>query len=168
PSRQFNRRDNHPAESLCWLEAMAYCRWLSARLGYEVRLPTEWEWQQAATGGDPANQYPWGSEWDGNRANTYESELSHTTAVGMYPHGISPVGVLDMSGNVWEFCLNEYSKPQNVTLLGRSYRVVRGGAWFDARSVARAAFRFFNAPVNRLFNVGFRVAWASPVENIEY
>jgi len=70
PRRQFNRRDNHPAENLAWLEAVPFCRWLSARLGYEVRLPTECEWQQAATGGDPANVYPWGPEWDGNRANS--------------------------------------------------------------------------------------------------
>jgi hypothetical protein len=90
PGKQFNRRANHPAENLAWDEAMAYCRWLSNRLGYEIRLPTEWEWQQAATGGEPAREYPWGSEWDGNRANTYESELSRSTAVGMYPPGGFP------------------------------------------------------------------------------
>ena len=87
PGRQFNRRDNHPAENLCWLEAMAFCRWLSARLGYEVRLPAEWEWQQAATGGDSTNEYPWGPEWDGNCANTYESEVNRTTAVGLIRRG---------------------------------------------------------------------------------
>ncbi|MGB2679856.1 MAG: SUMF1/EgtB/PvdO family nonheme iron enzyme, partial [Candidatus Competibacter sp.] len=103
PGRQFNRHDNHPAENLCWLEAMAFCHWLSTKLGYEVRLPTEWEWQQAATGGDPANVYPWGPDWDGNRANTYESELNHSTAVGIYPQGASPVGTLDLSGNLWEW-----------------------------------------------------------------
>ncbi len=159
PGRQFNRRDNHPAENLCWLEAMAFCRWLSARLGYEVRLPNEWEWQQAATGGNPANVYPWGPEWDGNCVNTYESKLSRTTAVGLYPQGASPVGALDMSGNVWEWCLNEYDKPQNVTISGYSRRVVRGGSWSSYQAHARAAYRNYDTPDNLI--VGFRLACAS-------
>jgi len=164
PSRQFNRRDNHPAENLCWLEAMAFCRWLSARLGYEVRLPTEWEWQQAATGGDSTNEYPWGPEWDGNRANTDESELGRSTAVGMYLHGISPVGALDLSGSVWEWCLNEYDKPQNVALAGDARRVVRGGSWNSTLSVARAASRDYGfAPDDRGDLIGFRLVCASPI-----
>jgi hypothetical protein len=85
--RQFRPYDNHPAENVCWLEAVAFCRWLSARLGYEVRLPTEWEWQQAATGGNSANVYPWGPRWDANCANTFESDLQRSVAVGMYPRG---------------------------------------------------------------------------------
>jgi hypothetical protein len=92
PGKQFNRRDNHPAENLCWLEAVAFCRWLSARLGYEIRLPTEWEWQQAATGGKLERKYPWSGDWDSSCANTYESELSRSTAVGLYPQGASPGG----------------------------------------------------------------------------
>jgi formylglycine-generating enzyme required for sulfatase activity len=138
---------------------MAFCRWLSARLGYEVRLPNEWEWQQAATGGNPANVYPWGPEWDGNCVNTYESKLSRTTAVGLYPQGASPVGALDMSGNVWEWCLNEYDKPQNVTISGYSRRVVRGGSWSSYQAHARAAYRNYDTPDNLI--VGFRLACAS-------
>ncbi|MDZ7621766.1 MAG: SUMF1/EgtB/PvdO family nonheme iron enzyme [Candidatus Competibacteraceae bacterium] len=164
PGRQFNRRDNHPAEDLCWLEAMAFCRWLSAKLGYEIRLPTEWEWQQAATGGDPANEYPWGPEWDGRCANTYESELSRSTAVGMYPQGASPVGALDLSGNVWEWCLNEYDRPGNVTPVGDARRVVRGGGWcLFIQTFARAACRLGFAPVYRSYLIGFRLARASSI-----
>jgi len=165
PGRQFQRYDNYPAENLAWVEAVPFCRWLSARLGYEVRLPTEWEWQQAATGGDPANVYPWGPEWDGNCANTYESELSHTTAVGMYPQGASPAGALDMSGNVWEWCLNEYDRPENVTPAGDARRVVRGGAWDYDQPYARAASRDDLAPDCRFANIGFRLARASPIRD---
>jgi formylglycine-generating enzyme required for sulfatase activity len=93
---------NRPAERVSWYDAMAYARWLSARLGYEVRLPSEWEWQHAATGGKPDREYPWGKEWDAARANTHESGLGQTTAVGMYPqgaHGWVPSIWPAMSGN---------------------------------------------------------------------
>jgi formylglycine-generating enzyme required for sulfatase activity len=69
-----------------------------------LRLPTEWEWQVAAQNGDKRNTYPWGPEWDGRLANTRESGLSRTTAVGMYPP--APCGAFDLSGNVYDWCLN--------------------------------------------------------------
>ena len=50
PGKQLNQYDNHPVMGLCWLDAVAFCRWLSIKLGYEVRLPTEWEWQQSDGG----------------------------------------------------------------------------------------------------------------------
>ncbi|MEI2746605.1 MAG: SUMF1/EgtB/PvdO family nonheme iron enzyme [Ottowia sp.] len=161
PGRQFKRYGNHPAENVAWLDAVPFCRWLSAKLGYEVRLPTEWEWQQAAIGGNPANVYPWGPEWDGNHANTDESELGRSTAVGLYPHGASPVGALDLSGNVWEWCLNEYDQSRNIAPTRDTYRVVRGGAWDDLKTVARAAFRGSNAPHIRYSTLGFRLACSS-------
>jgi formylglycine-generating enzyme required for sulfatase activity len=83
------RYGNHPADSTNWCDAAAFCHWLSARLSAEIRLPTEFEWQLAATGGDPARIYPWGREWDPEHepwaANTLESGLNRTTAVGLYP-----------------------------------------------------------------------------------
>ncbi len=163
PGKQFNRYDNHPAENLCWLEAVAFCRWLSARLGYEIRLPTEWEWQRAATGGNPDNVYPWGAEWDNDCANTYESELSRSTAVGVYPQGASSVGALDMSGNVYEWCLNEYDNPESTEVLGEGRRVVRGGSWFGDPGRARAAFRGWSDPNGRDGYVGLRVACLAPI-----
>ena len=61
PGEQYRKHDNHPAENVSWYDVVAYCRWLSKRLGYDIRLPTEWEWQQAATGGDKANDVPLGT-----------------------------------------------------------------------------------------------------------
>ena len=61
PGEQFRKFDNHPAEYVSWYDAVAFCRWLTEKLGYEVRLPTEWEWQQAATGGRSCQRIPVGS-----------------------------------------------------------------------------------------------------------
>ena len=133
------------------------------QLGYEIRLPTEWEWQQAATGGDPDHEYPWGAEWDSSRVNTYESNLNRPTAVGMYPQGASPVGALDISGNVWEWCLNEYDNPKRVDLSGDGRRVVRGGSWGNYQVDARAACRSFLCPAERGYALGFRVVCSSPL-----
>ncbi len=173
PGKQFNRRDNHPAENLCWLEAVAFSRWLNSKLqgdirerfgkGYLIRLPTEWEWQQAATGGNPENEYPWGPKWDGNRANTYESDLSRSTAVGMYPQGASPVGALDMAGNVWEWCVNEYDSPAETKVSGEARRVVGGGSWDDNADSARASCRNNGVPVGRYDEVGLRLACVAPL-----
>ncbi|MDR4496262.1 MAG: SUMF1/EgtB/PvdO family nonheme iron enzyme [Nitrospirales bacterium] len=60
--------------------------------GFLIRLPTEWEWQQAATGGDPTHRYPWPRGWDGTRCNSTESRLNRTTPVGIYPNGATQQG----------------------------------------------------------------------------
>jgi hypothetical protein len=163
PGEQFRKFDNHPVENVSWCDAVAFCRWLTKNLGYEVRLPTEWEWQQAATGGDPANEYPWGPEWDPSKANTSESGLSRTAAVGMYPKGASRVEALDMSGNVWEWCLNEYEKPKRFGVSGKESRAVRGGCWFSSRDDARCALRSHFHPYFRDHYIGFRLVCASPI-----
>jgi len=160
---QFRRKDNHPADNLSWYDAMAYCRWLSARLGHDIRLPTEWEWQQAATGGDPSRKYPWPGDWEPACANTYESGLGRTTAVGLYPDGASPVGALDMAGNVWEWCLNEYERPGNTRPSGDARRVVRGGSWNFDLDYARAAYRYYRDPDDRRYSLGLRVVCSSPI-----
>jgi formylglycine-generating enzyme required for sulfatase activity len=163
PARQRNRWDNHPVVEVNWYEALAFCRWLSTRLGYTVRLPTEWEWQQAATGGDLANAYPWGPEWEDGRANTYESQLGRVTAVGCYPQGTSAQGVEDLSGTVFEWCQNEYERPEVTELGGDRRRVVRGGSWFAVPALARAAFRARGELRYLGGDVGVRVLCSSPI-----
>jgi formylglycine-generating enzyme required for sulfatase activity len=150
-------RDNQPAVDLSWFEAMAYCQWLSAALGYAVRLPTEWEWQQAATGGDPSREYPWGG-WQDARANTIESELGRMTAVGVYPLGASAQGVFDLAGNAWEWCLNQFDTPA-----GDARRVVRGSSWNHSHENARCAVRGGGDPGGRNNYLGLRLVCVSPI-----
>lgn len=100
---------------------MAFCAWLSHRLGRDIRLPTEWQWERAARGAD-GRAYPWGSQYLAGSANINEKTdndakthyLDRTSAVGVYPRGVSPEGVMDLSGNVWEGCLNEYRNPERL------------------------------------------------------
>ena len=151
---------------------MAFCRWLTERLqehglidaGWTIRLPTEWEWQQAATGGQPDNTYPWGADFDKTYTNTKEGGPERTTAVGLYCSGQSSQGVYDLAGNVWEWCLNPYDNPTELQLDDLSeFRVLRGGAWNDPASYARAAFRHDDLrPVSRINFLGFRVLCSPP------
>ncbi len=157
-AREAHLADNHPAQEVSWYDAVAYCRWLSEKLGYEVRLPTEWEWQQAATGDSPDAIFPWGSEWDSSYANVRESLLRRPTAVGLYPHGASPVGALDMAGTVLEWCANEFAHPERVDPTSPAHRVMRGGSWFLVLTFARVHFRTGDDPYHRFNSVGFRLA----------
>jgi formylglycine-generating enzyme required for sulfatase activity/energy-coupling factor transporter ATP-binding protein EcfA2 len=163
------RQGNRPAVYVSWFDAVAFCRWLSQRTGLAIRLPDEWEWQRAATGGPSADGFPWGSDWDPkaelDRANTFESRLGATTAVGMYPAGASPVGALDMAGTVWEWCLNKHDNPQITRSRGDDFdrRVVRGGSWGDVQDFARSAARVRSGPGDRGGDLGFRVLCASPI-----
>ena len=107
PGKQAWPIGNHPAESVSWYDAMAFCRWLTARLratgdidvdsDLEIRLPTEAEWQLAAAGRE-GRMYPWGAKYEVGRANVDESReeggtyLQRTTAVGIYPHGAAVHG----------------------------------------------------------------------------
>jgi formylglycine-generating enzyme required for sulfatase activity len=154
---------NHPRETVSWCEAVAFCRWLSDRLGFEVRLPTEVEWEKAARG-TGGREYPWGDGYRPGFANINETwgnagptNLERTTAVGLYPQGASPYGVLDMAGNVWEWCLNEYDHPERTGMKGDALRALRGGSWRDHRYYCRAAFRYGYTPDSRDGHGGFRV-----------
>ncbi|HMS84964.1 MAG TPA: SUMF1/EgtB/PvdO family nonheme iron enzyme [Nitrospira sp.] len=160
---------NAPRETVSWNEAVAFCRWLSAKApnpGTSIRLPTEWEWQLAATSGFPQREYPWQGGWDSSRSNSSDSRLNRTTAVGMYPRGATEQGGLDMAGNVWEWCLNEYDNPEQPKAMqvnkkgGR--RVLRGGSWYSRPENLRVSNRDGANTVSRDFNLGFRLVQDIP------
>jgi formylglycine-generating enzyme required for sulfatase activity len=146
---------NQPVVGVTWYEAEAYCRWLTEKLrttseipvNEEVRLPREVEWEFAARGSDNRT-WPWGNDWDIDRANTLEGGLQTTTPVGIYPSGISPCGAFDMAGNVWEWCAD-------WSLEGQSRRL-RGGSWSDPASSAHSGLRDGGKPEYAYRHVGFR------------
>lgn len=160
PGRQVPGYGNHPAINVAWVDAMAYSRWLSRKLGKDVRLPTEWEWQQAASNNCADNIYPWGSEWDKQRCNSYESELNYTIAVGLYAQDYPEYRPLDMSGNVWEWCLNEFANPvpySKIALDNENERTIRGGSWDVSSDYVRCADRGRYRPLVRYGDLGFRL-----------
>jgi hypothetical protein len=151
------RHGNYPATQVSWFDAMAFCRWLSARLGFPVRLPDEWEWQWAAQSARPGFVYPWGRDWREDHANTEETRLCRVTAVGLHLAGRSLQGVYDLAGNAWEWCRNRYDQPQVVGEDTVSPRVLRGGSWRVNRGFARSDFRLEGLPEDRMAGSGFRL-----------
>jgi formylglycine-generating enzyme required for sulfatase activity len=168
PMKSTWNKPNRPRTDVDWYEAVAFSRWLAAQLNQPIRLPTEQEWEKAARGTDGRN-YPWGDEYINGYANVDESGekgeyLAQTTAVGLYPMDNSPYGVRDMTGNVWEWCLNKYDQPEQIepdTSGGR--RVLRGGSWFLNPEFARAAHRYRDLPDFRGNDRGFRVLLSAPI-----
>ena len=161
-------KENHPVVNVSWDDAVAYCEWAGGR------LPTEAEWEKAASW-DEAKKikrvYPWGDTFDKNKCNSQESGIGDTTPVGKYsPHGDSFYGVSDMAGNVWEWCAdwfdaNYYASSPRENPQGAAtgqYRVLRGGSFSNEASNVRCARRLRYPPDNRFPDIGFRVV-AAPV-----
>lgn len=152
-----DKPDNHPCGNVSWFDAVAFCRWLSSRAGIEVRLPAEWEWQWAAQGPD-GRAYPWGEKFEVTACNCYYSGFEGTTPVDKFPSGASPYGVLDLSGNSWEWCLNEYCISDEIKLESRDERAIRGGSWRYLPNFLHASGRFWAYPEGSRTDCGFRIA----------
>jgi formylglycine-generating enzyme required for sulfatase activity len=152
---------NYPVCGISWYEAMAFCLYLSDITDEKILLPTERQWQRAAQG-DDGRAYPWGKDWDASKCNNSvgkDWQKNGTSPVTQYENkGDSFFGVVDMSGNVWEWCLTIYESGRSDTY-GEGARVLRGGAWyFSDTDYFRTANRDRNFPIDRYDNIGFRLA----------
>jgi formylglycine-generating enzyme required for sulfatase activity len=173
-----------PVRYVSFSEAVAYCRWLEERLrsrpnlpqplaevlvgrqpdvAWHVTLPSEVEWEKAARGTD-GRVYPWGPDFDAANANCIEAAYGGVTPVGSFPGGQSPYGLLDASGNVWEWTRSRlrhypYRPDDGREDLGggSERRVVRGGSFNDLGVYSRAASRVGVDSGERHRGIGFRV-----------
>ncbi len=160
PGEQSFAQNNRPRETVSWYDAIAFTRWLSSKLNYEITLPTEQQWEKAARG--PGGRlYPWGREANPAYANVRgQYALMETSPVGVYSPGISPYGVYDMIGNVWEWCLNLYDYPDETWIDDTGQRALRGGSWHN--HLLKANYRNAGDADGRTPLVGFRVARPAP------
>lgn len=147
----------HPVTGVSWYGAHAYAGWVGKR------LPTEAEWEVAAAGGTEGAQYPMGDSIERSEANFFNSD---TTTIKSYPP--NQYGLYDMSGNVYEWCLDWYAyhyyeislqEPDNPKGPKQGvYRVLRGGCWKSLKEDLRVSHRHRNKPGITNGTYGFRCA----------
>jgi gamma-glutamyl hercynylcysteine S-oxide synthase len=156
---------DEPVVHVSWFEADALAR------AHGARLPTEAEWEKAATWdqeAQAARPYPWGDELVNGRANLDHGLLGPAPA-GAYPEGASPYGVLGMLGDVWEWTASDFGgypgfsahpyKEYSEVFFGTDYKVLRGGSWATRARVATPTFRNWDLPMRRQIFSGVRLAW---------
>lgn len=159
--RHSKHLSDHPVVGICFYEASAYARWAG------FRLPTEAEWQVAATWrirseANVLRRFPWGDAFDTQRCNIWASGIGHTVPVADYPNGAGPNQVCQMVGNIWEWTAGDFGVTDDSgNLIAGDMRMaaIRGGA-FDTyfSSQATGVFRTGLVCLARAHNVGFRCA----------
>lgn len=175
---------NHPIVGVTWYEAQAYCRWLTEKLrslnllfpilgtgeNWVVSLPSEAQWEKTARGPIPPfgekgyRLYPYGDAFDPDKGNVSSTGIGLTSSVGAFPAGASPYGILDMSGNIFEWCRTKknsypYRADDGREQLDQSNekRCLRGGAFDLGADMARISSRNGNHPSFAGNNIGFRI-----------
>jgi iron(II)-dependent oxidoreductase len=156
---------DEPVQHVCWYEADAYARWRGRR------LPTEAEWEKAASWDAAAGRkrpYPWGDAApDATRANLGQRHFG-PAPVGAYPGGAGPYGCVQQLGDVWEWTASDFTaypgfrafpyREYSEVFHGPEYKVLRGGSWATHPTAARNTFRNWDYPIRRQIFAGFRTA----------
>ncbi|MEM7660046.1 MAG: SUMF1/EgtB/PvdO family nonheme iron enzyme, partial [Bacteroidota bacterium] len=163
--------ERHPVLYVSWFGALAYAEWVAKQMGEPYRLPTEAEWERAAGGGKPDVSQTFAGSYQADEvAWHHHNSEGKVHRVGRL--AANELGLHDMAGNVWEWCLDRYDStayadssqvnPLKWTEGEAAYleaeRVFRGGAWYYHKSMATVANRNHKAPDNRSYSIGFRLA----------
>lgn len=178
----FEQADDHPVVFVSYQTAQAFCKWLSEKEGRNYRLPTEAEWEYAASGLREAT-YSWGNEpnsvagkanfADKSFVETYPNRVGHNEISDGFVH-TAPVGsfqpnrygLFDMHGNVLEWVSDWWGAPSPGSSINPTgpkngdFRIAKGGAWGDTPEKLRIAYRFHDSPDQRFAGLGFRVVLA--------
>lgn len=184
--KQYNPYDNHPRDNVSWYQAVAFARWIDAKyreaglfpplpaqrsgegpgVRAEIRLPTEEEWEYAARGTDE-RIYPYQGAFDATKGNTHKTGIGKSSAVGLFQSGASPFGVLDMSGNLWEWCQNKYENPEHLLVDdSEDTRALRGGSFYDFQYDVAASYRYACLPDVDLNFFGLRLVLCAPMASL--
>jgi len=158
---------DEPVQHVCWYEADAYARWAGRR------LPTEAEWEKAASWGSDGHKrpYPWGDEDPGPHLANLDQRHFRPAPVGAYPRGATPGaagGCHHLLGDVWEWTSSDFEpypgfrshpyREYSEVFFGSGYKVLRGGSWATSPLAVRTTFRNWDHPIRRQIFAGFRCA----------
>jgi formylglycine-generating enzyme len=165
---QYKWKDADPITFVTWSDAVDYAKWAG------VSLPTDAQFEKASRGAD-ARKFPWGNTWiPENCINSAKKQQYGPSAVGSCPKGASPYGLLDMAGNVWQWCSDYYSDnyfDADKTVVASNptgpdkgnNRILRGGGWdFNDQGYFVATFRFQFTPSRAEKYTGFRCVSSAP------
>lgn len=162
-----------PVVGISWDDAMGFCSWLADKTGLDVRLPTEAQWEFAARG-PTGYRYPWGDAPPGSSRACFarDEQYGRPCPVGSFKDGKGPFGTLDQSGNVWEWCRDEWDEcayqkrgvytkdPLVKGIISTNWRALRGGGWDNAGEETKylmSAYRMANIKSIQHWAHGFRI-----------
>lgn len=179
---------NFPVTNVSWIEAVAFCKWLSKKTKKNCRLPTEGEWEAASR--SSCTVFAWGDEFEPQKCNSSFSGIGDIVPVGMFSAFVEDDIPSEMNGNVWDWCYSVYpawdSKVENLSVYNENKNIigscnynrltlntmcsVRGGSYINTPMFLMSSFRGRDKISLSFYRQGFRIVKevvSHPLENVE-